>query len=81
MDPDPYQNFMDPKHWLFDNHSVVAGQYLGPEKKARFERTQDILAKSGLLDITKKTAILIKWVAFELGIGPCLHMPVSGWGR
>jgi hypothetical protein len=51
---------MDPQHWLFDNPSVAAGQYLGPEKKARFERTQDILAKSGLLDITKKTAILIK---------------------
>jgi hypothetical protein len=51
---------MDPQHWLFDDHSVVVGQYLVPEKKARFERTQDILAKSGLLDITKKTAILIK---------------------
>jgi hypothetical protein len=50
---------MDPQNWLLDNHSVV-GQYLVPEKKARFERTQDILAKSGLLDITKKTAILIK---------------------
>lgn len=33
---------------------------LGPEKRARFERTQDILAKSGLLEITKKTALLIK---------------------
>jgi len=31
-----------------------------PEKRARFERTQYILAKSGLLEITKKTALLIK---------------------
>ncbi|XP_023319915.1 uncharacterized protein LOC111695017 [Eurytemora carolleeae] len=31
-----------------------------PEKRARFERTQDILEKSGLLEITKNTALLIK---------------------
>jgi len=49
-----------------DHHNVVkrslsdAKKYLAPEKRRRFERTQDILAKSGLLDITKKTALLIK---------------------
>merc|ERR1719412_2734663 len=31
-----------------------------PEKRARFERTADMLAKSGLLDITMKTAELIR---------------------
>jgi len=33
---------------------------LAPEKRARFERTADMLAKSGLLDITMKTADLIR---------------------
>jgi len=31
-----------------------------PEKTARFERTADMLAKSGLLEITMKTADLIR---------------------
>jgi len=31
-----------------------------PEKRARFDRTHQILAKSGLLDITEKTALLLK---------------------
>jgi len=31
-----------------------------PEKAARFERTADMLAKSGLLDITMKTADLLR---------------------
>jgi len=31
-----------------------------PEKRARFETTKYILAKSGLLEITKETALLIK---------------------
>ena len=35
-------------------------QFPAPEKRARFERTADILAKSGLLDITMKTADLIR---------------------
>ena len=35
-------------------------QFRAPEKRARFERTADILAKSGLLDITMKTADLIR---------------------
>ena len=35
-------------------------QFQVPEKRARFERTADMLAKSGLLDITMKTAELIR---------------------
>ena len=31
-----------------------------PEKRVRFERTADMLAKSGLLDITMKTAELLR---------------------
>ena len=31
-----------------------------PEKRARFERTADMLAKSGLLEITMKTAELLR---------------------
>merc|ERR550519_2741453 len=34
--------------------------FQAPEKRAKFERTADMLAKSGLLDITVKTADLIR---------------------
>ena len=35
-------------------------QFQVPEKRAKFERTADMLAKSGLLDITMKTAELLR---------------------
>ena len=35
-------------------------QFQAPEKRAKFERTADMLAKSGLLDITMKTAELLR---------------------
>jgi len=34
--------------------------FQAPEKRARFERTADMLARSGLLDITMKTAELLR---------------------
>jgi len=43
------------KHKL-DHHGMIQG----PEKRARFERTADMLARSGLLDITMKTAELLR---------------------
>jgi len=43
------------KHKLDHNGMIRA-----PEKRARFERTADMLARSGLLDITMKTAELLR---------------------
>lgn len=37
-----------------------ARMFQAPEKRARFERTADMLARSGLLDITMKTAELLR---------------------
>ena len=39
---------------------TVLAQFQVPEKRAKFERTADMLAKSGLLDITMKTAELLR---------------------
>ena len=46
--------------WGWDWDWSCSLQFQVPEKRARFERTADMLAKSGLLDITMKTAELIR---------------------
>ena len=47
-------------HWRGCILITFIAQFQVPEKRAKFERTADMLAKSGLLDITMKTAELLR---------------------
>eukprot|EP00092_Neocalanus_flemingeri_P059507 GFUD01071148.1.p1 GENE.GFUD01071148.1~~GFUD01071148.1.p1 ORF type:complete len:151 (+),score=40.10 GFUD01071148.1:42-494(+) len=61
LNPHPDQNQFPPiKRERKHKHSDPNQLFPAPEKRARFERTADMLAKSGLLDITMKTADLIR---------------------
>eukprot|EP00090_Calanus_glacialis_P001067 TRINITY_DN10761_c0_g1_i1.p1 TRINITY_DN10761_c0_g1~~TRINITY_DN10761_c0_g1_i1.p1 ORF type:complete len:143 (-),score=36.02 TRINITY_DN10761_c0_g1_i1:123-551(-) len=61
LNPHPEQNqFFPIKNEKKHKHSDHNKLFPAPEKRARFERTADMLAKSGLLDITMKTADLIR---------------------
>lgn len=57
MDCDLRQQGGDKKH---KNREDFSQNFQVPEKRAKFERTADMLAKSGLLDITMKTAELLR---------------------
>jgi hypothetical protein len=64
LNPHPEQNqffdIINEKKHKHSDHGAQNKLFPAPEKRARFERTADILAKSGLLDITMKTADLIR---------------------
>jgi len=61
LNPQPEQNNFFPvknegKHKNVDPSILL----LAPEKRARFERTADILARTGMLEVTVKTADLMQ---------------------